>query len=121
MEWKPISEADILEEINNAHERMLPEQRKLWNVIKITPEKWQEETYGNEGGGFWAIAIIGNTIVWYNDIEDGFNRSKYRKYGEIDGYWCNQDQLEWTIQSIINEIEDGYDSAGYAGPPQPIA
>ena len=120
MDWQPISEAGIWEEINNSYERMSPEQRRLWDVIKINPEKWQEETYGKEGGGFWVVAIIGNNVVWYNDIEDGFNRSKFKKYGEINGYWCNQDQLEWTIQNILNEIKDGYDSGTYAGPPQPM-
>ena len=77
-------------------------------MVNINPEKWQEETYGKEGGGFWVVAIVGNNVVWYNDIEDGFNRSKFKKYGKIDGYWCNQDQLERTIQNIINAIKDNF-------------
>jgi len=121
MEWQPISEADIWEKINKSYERMSLEQRRLWEVIKIDPEKWQEETYGKEGGGFWVVAIIGSSVIWYNDIEEGFNRSKYLNYGAINDYWCNQDQLEWTTQNIINELKDGYDSSGYASPPQPIA
>ena len=120
MKWQPISEADIWEEINQSYERMSLYQRRLWEVIKIDPEKWDEKTYGEKGGGFWVVAIIGNNIIWYNDIEEGFNRSKFQKYGEIKGYWCNQDQLEWVIQKIINEIKDGYDSSRYASPPQPI-
>jgi len=119
MKWQPISEADILEEVNKSHDRMSREQKRLWEVMKIDPEKWQEETYGKEGGGFWAVAIIGNNVIWYNDIEDGFNRSKFDKYGEIRDYWCNQDQLEWAIQNIINELNDGCDSRRYASPPQP--
>lgn len=118
--WEPISEADILDEINNSYRRMSLEQRRLWDFIKITPEKWTQEPYGNEGTGFWVVSIIGNSVIWYNDIEDGFNRSSYSEYGKINDYWCNQDNLEWTIQHIINQIHDGYDSAGYASPPRPI-
>lgn len=35
--------------------------------------------------------------LWFNDIEDGFNRSKYSDFGKIDEYWCNQDRLEIAI------------------------
>lgn len=121
MSWEPISEAALWDDINDAFDRMSPEQRKVWELIKVPPEKWQEPTYGTEGGGFWVVAVIGSSIVWYNDIEDGYNQSKYSKFGVIDEYWCNQDELEWTIQNVINMLGDGYDSAGRSGPPQPIA
>lgn len=117
---EPISEADIWEMINSSCEKMSFEQGRLWEVIKITPEKWREKRYGKECGGFWVVGIIGNKVVWYNDIEDGFNCSRYSKYGEIDDYWCNQDQLEWTVQNIINEIKNGYTSGSSFGPPRPI-
>lgn len=121
MSWKPISEAALWDDINNAFDRMSPEQRKVWELIKVPPEKWQEETYGAEGGGFWVVAVIGSSVVWCNDIEDGYNQSKYSKFGVIDEYWCNQDELEWAVQNVINMLSDGYDSAGRSGPPQPIA
>ena len=121
MKPQSISEAGIWEEINSSYERMSLEQKRFWEVIKINPEKWQEEICGREGGGFWAVAIIGKSVIWYNDIEEGFNRSGFHSYGQISEYWCNQDQLEWTIQNILNEIKDGYDSSGYASSPQSIA
>ena len=89
--------------------------------MPVAPEKWNEEKYGKEGGGFWVVALIGNNVIWYNDIEESFIRSKFSSYGEIDCYWCNQDQLEWTVQGFINEIKDGYDSSSRAGGPEPIA
>jgi hypothetical protein len=121
MEWQPMTEAEIWDEINSACKRMSLPQKRLWEVIRIIPEKWKQNPWGNEGNGFWVVGLIGNSVVWYNDIEHGFNKSKFTHYGEINEYWCNQDELEWTIQHIINEINDGYDSAGYSSPPQPIA
>jgi hypothetical protein len=47
--------------------------------------------------------------VWFNDIEDGFNRSRFTTYGTIDEYWCNHDELEMTIQYILNALEHGSD------------
>lgn len=120
MTWEPISEADLRDRINYSCDRMTPEQSKLWEVIKIHPQKWKEETYGELGGGFWVVAIIGSSVVWFNDIEYGFNQSVYSELGKIDEYCCNQDELEWTVQDVINLLEDGYYSAGKSGPPQPV-
>ena len=105
--WKPISEVDIWDELNKAGERMTPPQRKFWEGIRIDPEKWQQHPYGDLGGGFWAVGIIGRRVVWYNDIEEGFNHSKYANYGEISEYWCNQDHLEWAVQALMTRMDDG--------------
>ena len=121
MDWQPISEVELWNKINLAWERMTIPQRKLWECIRIAPEKWQQHPYGEEAGGFWVVGIFGRTVVWYNDIEEGFNRSRYMVYGEIDEYWCNQDELEWTVQWLLNSIETGKDEGPYAGPPEPIA
>ena len=83
------------------------EQQNLWESIEITPEKWSQDPWGNEGNGFWVVAIIGNNIIWYNDIEEGFNQSTYTTYGEFDDYWCNQDELEWCVQHVLEKIRSG--------------
>jgi hypothetical protein len=120
MSWQPISESEIWDLINDSLERMNLEQKRLWDLIQIVPEKWSQQPWGKGGGGFWVVGIIGRNVIWYNDIEDGFNRSTFKTFGEIDEYWCNQDQLELTVQFLINEMRDGYDSSGKCGPPQPL-
>jgi len=117
MSWEPISEVAIWDDINKAVDRMSLEQKRVWEVIKILPEKWQEKTYGDFGGGFWVVAIIGNSVIWFNDIEDGYNQSVYTKYGHIDKYWCDQSRLEWAVQNVINVLGNGYDSAGKTSSP----
>jgi hypothetical protein len=119
MDWQPISEEKIWEDINYSWKRMSLNQRNIWEVIRIDPEKWKQDPWGNGGNGFWVVAIIGKTVIWYNDIEEGYNRSSYSNYGEISEYWCNQDQLEWVVQHIINEIKDGYASNSKCSPPVP--
>jgi hypothetical protein len=120
MNWKPISEEEILNELNSAWERMSVPKRRFWDSVCIAPEKWQQHPFGDMGGGFWAVALIGRTVVWYNDIEGGFNRSNYSKYGEIDAYWCNQDEIETVLRYIMDEIETGRVCGPYLGPPKPM-
>jgi len=120
MEWKPISEAQVLDLINESRKCMNPLERRFWDAISFHPEKWQQHPYGASGSGFWAVAVIGRTVVWYNDIEHGFNRSQYLKFGQIpqDGYWCNQDDLEVQIKQLMDFVATGRDAAGRFGPPQ---
>lgn len=82
----------------------------------MPPQKWSESSYGTAGGGFWVVGIVGRTVIWYNDIEDGFNYSAYSNFGTIDEYWCNQDELEQTLKNISYRIETGLINAR-SGPP----
>ena len=120
MTWEPISEEKLWDEINESYERMDFHQRRLWERIRIEPEKWELHPWGDKGGGFWVVAILGRTVIYFNDIEDGFNRSTYSKYGKIRRYFCNQDYLEWPVQYLLDEIRDGTPSGLYAGPPEPL-
>ena len=106
MKWVPISESKLWDDINNAFDRMSLEQRKYWEVLKITPENWKLDPWGADGGGFWVVAIIGNQVIWFNDIEDGYNTSTYIKYGVINEYTCDQNELEWEVQNIITKFKN---------------
>ncbi|MGB7195561.1 MAG: hypothetical protein WBD81_19065 [Collimonas pratensis] len=119
MDWEPISEASLWDKINAAEIRMNPQQARLWEAIRVLPHKWEEKSYGELGNGFWIVAIIGTTVIWYNDIEDGFNRSRYTSFGTMDEYWCNQDELEMALQYVLNFIETGQEPGSRINPPMP--
>lgn len=110
MDWEPISEARLWDKIISAEGRMSPQISRLWEAIKISPEKWGEKTYGTLGGGFWVVAVIGSRVIWFNDIEDGFNCSSYIVAGKLAEYFCNQDELEIAVQKMLTVIETANDS-----------
>ncbi len=105
MTWTPISLADLSKLISEAEKEMNAEITSFWNLVKINPEKWQEKSYGKEGNGFWVVGIIGKQILWYNDIEEGFNISAYLHYGEIEEYFCNQDELNISASNMFRMIK----------------
>jgi hypothetical protein len=117
MDWEPLSEASLWDLINAAEIRMDIPQARLWEIVRIEPTKWSGLIYGKENG-FWAVAVIGNWVVWYNDIEEGFNSSRYDSFGTIGEYWCNQDNLEFAVQQVLNSIETGRDTTRRMGPPR---
>ena len=101
--WSPITKEELenLMSIDLNHNQLF-----LWNAIKINPEKWIENEKGKEGNGFWVVAILGKEVIWYNDIEEGFNISPYSEYGLINDYGCEQDRLDWCLNKIISRLNN---------------
>ena len=106
-EWKPISLNELYEQILKTETDLRGELWNFWELIKINPTKWTEKEFGNKGCGFWVVAICGTKVIWYNDIEEGFNISDYETYGQIEGYYCNQDELHWAITKLFDLIKFG--------------
>ncbi|QRA42373.1 hypothetical protein [Chryseobacterium cucumeris] len=55
MIWTPISIEEIFEKIYSTEKDLNGHLLNFWDLIKINPEKWYEEEYGQEGGGFWVV------------------------------------------------------------------
>ncbi len=119
-EWKPISMSELYDEIQKTELDLNGELSNFWDLIQVNPSKWNESTYGKEGNGFWVIAICGQHIIWYNDIEEGFNISTYHIYGEINEYRCNQDELSCAVERLFSLVKHGGKLTGNAGPPKPL-
>jgi hypothetical protein len=110
-EWKPISLVELYDQIQKTETDLNGELWNFWQLIKIEPTKWIENEFGDLGGGFWVVAICGTKIIWYNDIEDGFN---------ISGYYCNQDELSGAVTRMFDLVKFGGQLIGQAGPPQKL-
>ncbi len=115
--WTPITELELYDEIQKTETDLNGDLWNFWQLIKISPEKWEEKKFGIEGGGFWVVALCGRKVIWYNDIEEGFNISEYDKYGQIKGYFCNQDELSWTVSRLYELVKFGGNIIGQASSP----
>lgn len=82
----------------------------------MPPAKWHLSPWGDLGGGFWVVAVRDDRVLWYNDIEDGFNVSRFTETGTIPSteYSCNQDDLAWALRALDGQLE------GKFGPPRPL-
>ena len=120
MSWEPIALSELESLLNSDLPECAPEcveeLRAFFAQVRIAPTKWRQSPWGVLGGGFWAVAVHNDRVLWYNDIEDGFNVSRFVVQGEIpdDEYWCNQDPLGWALPRLTSEIGGNY------GPPMPV-
>ncbi len=115
--WTAITLAELTAEIQCDEAALTPEQLRLWHAIRVEFLKWQLRPWGDEGGGFWVVGLIGDRVLWYNDIEDGFNWSRYSQFGEIGDYWCNQDELHYSVYQLQQRL-DGVPLSPKLGAPE---
>src|SRR5690242_11212796 len=81
-------EARLSRELSDCSE----EQKRFFAQVCISPSRWKLSPWGDASGGFWVVAVHFDRVLWYNDVEDGFNVSRYEVTGQIPEaeYWCNQ-------------------------------
>lgn len=101
-DWKPITLIELSEKIEKTEINLKEELLKFWQQIKIKPIKWTEEKHGEDGSGFGVVAVCETKVIWYNDIEEGFNISEYKIYGQIEKYYCDQDDLSWSVAKLFD-------------------
>lgn len=116
MDWQPISKNELLSLVADQLSDCTDGLREFFARVRVPAAKWQQSPWGDLGGGFWVLATHDDRVLWYNDIEDGFNVSWFTEAGRIPDaeYWCNQDTLGWALPRL--------QSGGglRLGPPQPI-
>lgn len=103
--WQPISQHELEVLISHELEECSAETRELYEANAISMQKWALPPWGDAGGGFWAIAVLGGLVLWFNDIEDGFNTSSFVNAGVIDHYWCNQDTLHQALFGLTHNTQ----------------
>ena len=96
-----MNEAQIYDKVLDAENNLRPICGRFWSGLKIEPQKWKEDSFGSKLGGFWVVGIFGNYIIWYNELEDGFSISEYKKFGEIDQYEAYAAPLSEIIEQIV--------------------
>jgi hypothetical protein len=104
MDRQPISEARIWEKIQSGVALMNPLQDRMWEGVKILPTKWGMPWGGAARDGVWAVAVLGQTAVWYDDIEEGFVLSPYGHYGTVAQSKSRERALDEAIQDLINRL-----------------
>lgn len=103
--WTSIPFNELYDKIIATENQIRGDKAGFWKLIKIIPEKWLHEHYDKELN-FWVVAICGYRVIWYNDIEGGFDVSEYQKYGVIADPG-GQRQLDAAIDCLMGFIHFG--------------
>jgi hypothetical protein len=115
MEWKPPS----VEEVKKIVERELAncdrEQLAIFGRYAIVPYLAPILRYG-EMDSVVVVARKREEVIYWEDVEEGFNVSPIGEGGRILEHWCNQAELRHALNAWI----DGRERSIKLGPAVPI-
>jgi len=116
MTWKPMERSELEAIVVKELAECSADLKQVFAQASIKPSKWRLSPWSDEFGGFWAVAVLRGRVLWYNEIEGGFNVSRYNVAGQIpeSEYWCNQDTLSWALPRLMGDL------GVRSGPPQPV-
>jgi hypothetical protein len=99
MSWMPISKDALENEIASQCKDISDEELAYFNKIRVPLESVKIERWGNTESVF-VVAKAGATIIFYEDIEEGFEITELNEQGAISDYGASQ----FTLQQVINQL-----------------
>lgn len=95
----PISEDALENEVTSQCKDMNDEELAYFNKIRVPLESVKIERWGNTESVF-VVAKAGAAIIFYEDIEEGFEITELSEQGAISDYGASQ----FTLQQVINQL-----------------
>ncbi len=94
--WKPITEDELAELIRQQFTECEPDQRATFEQYRVALRRAPIMRYGKHEKVF-VVAQRGNEVLYFEDVEDGFNFSPVDADGRILEHWCDQDELRHAL------------------------
>lgn len=115
MEWKPPSVKEVRSivetDLASCDREQLATFRRYAVEVYVAPIL--------RYGAMESVVIVarkGNEVIYWEDVEEGFNVAPIAEDGQILEHWCNQDELKYALDAWI----DGRKRTPRLGPAIPI-
>jgi hypothetical protein len=63
MDWEPLSLSELESSLAKQLEECSEADRVFFRSAQIAPAKWILRPWGDEGDGFWAVAVCENRVL----------------------------------------------------------
>jgi len=91
------------------------EQLAAFDKYRIEPFSAPIVRYGRTESVV-VVARKGDQVIYWEDVEEGFNLSPISPDGQVLEHWCNQDELRFALNAWI----EGRSLGGRFGPAEPL-
>lgn len=95
----PISQTELEALLIEQLQRCSPEQRKLFEIHRVQPYQVPIHRFGNTESVF-AVAQFSEGLLYYEDIEEGFELAALGEDGAIQEPGCNQYELTHVLHQL---------------------
>jgi hypothetical protein len=99
--WRPITAAELDELIASQLLGCEPSIAAVFESYKVAPFAAPIERNGRIESVF-VVARKDNEVMYYEDVEEGFNFSPISPDGRILEHWCNQDDLGIALRRWLD-------------------
>jgi hypothetical protein len=96
MSWKPTNRREIEEILAQQVADLSEDERQAFERFRLEPYQAPITRYGKNEKVF-VVARNGDEVMYWEDVEEGFNISPFDRSGQITQHWCNQDSLKFAL------------------------
>jgi hypothetical protein len=100
-DWKPATIERVSEIVAKDLNDCDVEQLAAFNKYRVEPFSASIVRYG-QTESVVIVARNGDQVIYYEDVEDGFNVSPISSDGRVLEHWCNQDELRFALNAWVN-------------------
>ena len=97
--WKPISQSELEALLDRELSNCTVEQQNIFSQYRVTPYKVPIHRLRNLEEVF-VVAELPTGIVYYEDIEEGFEFDHLEADGAIPKQGCNQYELRHVLSQL---------------------
>lgn len=94
--WKPITKEQLESLIASQLLECTPELQELFERYRVPPFSAPLRRNGLIED-VYVVARRGDEVLYYEDVEEGFNISPAPSDGKPLTHWCNQDDLQIAL------------------------
>lgn len=116
IDWKPATTAEVKQILEQDLAACDSEQKAVFDRYAVEPYTAPIIRYGQLESVI-VVARRNDEVIYWEDVEEGFNVSSVDESGTILEHWCNQDQLPYALNAWV----EGRSLPGRLGPARPIS
>src|SRR5215831_17384581 len=96
--WRPATIPEVNEIIANDLKACDAEQLAAFDQYRVEPFSAPIVRYG-QTESVVVVARKGDQVIYWEDVEDGFNVSPISHHGQVLEHWCNQHELRFALNA----------------------
>ena len=100
MEWHPATVDEVKKIVRDDLAECDEEQILAFKKYAVEPYVAPILRYGQMENAV-IVARRGDEVIYWEDVEEGFNLSPVSPNGQILEHWCNQDELRFALNAWI--------------------
>jgi hypothetical protein len=99
-DWRPATIEEVREIVARDLKDCDVEQLAAFDKYRVEPFSAPIVRY-EQTESVIVVARNGDQVIYYEDVEDGFNLSPISPDGRVLEHWCNQDELRFALNAWV--------------------